>query len=342
MARRVMELYAREVGPLDELATELGIACDPAALLAGREELASGDLQRLYSGAVARLSTHVQIAEGQPSLRPADWRVVLYGLDGGRTLREAILRASDCFEAIDGRCGLMKLRARGEIAQLRFETLRKQRTATNCLIDLNGIPQMYSQLCWLIDKPIPVIAFALDYPSQVYHSLELPTLPFALNLDEGWSGFLFPSAYLDYPLVRGAADRGVASAPASLSFLGGGETRPETALEHRVRATAMQALRADHRLPPFDEIAARFGGSPVTLRRRLAREGSSYREIRNSCRRELGLDLLRRTELSIEEIAARLDFCDSDAFRSAFREWTQETPSSYRKLVQAETNGRGS
>ena len=341
MARRVLELYVREIGPLSELAARLKIMCDPSALLAGSAELEHGDLQRLYGSAVSHLSVHAQVAEGRPALKPSDWRVVLYGLDGGRTLREAIQRASDCLEAIDGRCGLMTLRVRGDLAELRFDTMRQGRTAINCLIDLNGIPQMHSQLSWLIGKPIPVVEFALAYPADVYHRLELPPLPFALSLDGGWSGFVFPSAYLDYPLVRGAEDRNAGSVPASLLFLGGEEERSEAGLSLRVRAKAMQVLRTECRLPAFAEMVAHFGHSAASLRRKLVRDGNSYRGIRDSCRRELGLALLRGTSLSVEQIAARLGFCDSDAFRCAFRDWTGETPSGYRRRAQAGLGGGG-
>jgi len=335
MARRVLEHYVRVIGPLSELAATLKIMCDPSALLAGTAQLEPDDLQRLFGSAVARLSVHAQVAEGRPALKPSDWRVVLYGLDGGRTLREAIQRASDCFEAIDGRCGLMTLRVRGELAELHFATMRQRLSAINCLIDLTGIPQMHSQLSWLIGKPIPVVEFALAYPADVYQSLELPPLPFTLSLDSGWSCFVFPSAYLDYPLVRGAEDRSAGNRPASLLFLGGAEERPEAKLAHRVRARALHVLRTECRLPAFEEMVAHFGGSAASLRRKLLHDGHSYREIRNSCRRELGLELLRGTSLSVEQIATRLAFCDSDAFRGAFRDWTDETPSGYRRRAQA-------
>jgi AraC-like DNA-binding protein len=101
--------------------------------------------------------------------------------------------------------------------------------------------------------------------------------------------------------------------------------------EMRVRSIAMAALRNAGRLPAFGEIVTSLGGSEATLRRQLAREGTSYRQVRESCRRELALHLLRRTGMSIEEIAGRLDYCDSDAFRQAFRTWTGDSPTAYRQ-----------
>jgi len=336
MARRVLSLYARNIGSVKALGEDLRVGCNPERFLAGGEQVSAEDLQRLYSNAVAALSRQVQVTDGRPPLRPVDWKVLTYGLDGGHTLREAIQRAGDCMEALDGRCGLMSLTTRGDVAELRFQTLRKQRTATNCFVDLVGLPQMYSQLSWLIATPLPVLCFALDYPAAVFASLELPSLPFPLELEGGWSGFAFPAVFLDYPVVRTSRERGLTSAPTSLALLGGVEALAPIGIQPRVRALAIEELRSRYRLPSFERMVARFGCSPATLRRWLAQEGSSYREIRTSCRREIALDLLSRTELTIEEVAERVDFCDSDAFRSAFRDWIGKTPSEYRREVRAD------
>jgi AraC-like DNA-binding protein len=335
MVRRVVELYQRVVGNVRDLADELQIHGDAEAFLAGREQLAHADLQRLYTRAVSHLSRHSQVAEGRLPLRSVDWKVILFGLEGGSTLRESIERVGDCMEAIDGRCGLMSLHVRGERVELRFDTLRQQRSATNCFIDLVGILQFHAELSWLIGQTLPIIEFALDYPAPVYHGLALPPLPFPVQLTLGWSGFALSAIYLDYPVVRTPGERGQTSAPASLVLLDREDMPAETAALPRVRAIAIEELRRNCRLPSFEEIVGQLGCSGATLRRRLAREGSSYREIRNSCRREITLDLLSRTGFSIEEISRRGDFADSDAFRRAFREWTGDTPRSYRAQIRS-------
>jgi len=335
MVRRVVALYQRDVGRAQDLAAELQIRWDAETFLSGREQLAHADLQRLYTRAVSHLSRHAQMAEGRLPLRSVDWKVIVFGLEGGSTLRESIERAGDCMEAIDGRCGLMSLQTRGDLAELRFDTLRQQRTATNCFVDLVGILQFHAELSWLTGQPLPIVAFALDYPASVFHGLGLPPLPFPVQLAAGWSGFAVSDTFLDYPVVRAAGERGQGSAPASLAYLAPEEGPAAAAAMPRVRAIAIEALRRDCRLPSFEQIAAQVGCSGATLRRRLARDGSSYREIRNSCRREVTLDLLSRTGFSIEEVARRGDFTDSDAFRRAFREWTGATPRSYRTQAKA-------
>jgi len=335
MVRHVVALYEREVGSAQDLAAELQIRCNAHAFLDGRELLSHTDLQRLYTRAVSHLSRNAQASEGRLPLRPVDWKVILFGLEGGSTLRESIERAGDCMEAIDGRCGLMSLHIRGDLVELRFETLRRQRTATNCFIDLTGILQMHAELSWLIGQSLPIIEFALDYPAAVYRTLGLPRLPFPVHPEAGWSGFALSASYLDYPVVRTTGERGQTSAPASLALLDPNDIPAQTAALPKVRAIAIEELRRHSRLPSFEEIVGRFGCSSATLRRWLASEGASYREIRNSCRREITLDLLSRTDFSIEEISRRGDFSDSDAFRRAFREWTGETPRSYRAQIRS-------
>ena len=83
--------------------------------------------------------------------------------------------------------------------------------------------------------------------------------------------------------------------------------------------------------PELNEIAARLDIHPQTLRRRLAAEGTSFKDIKNHLRRDTALHFLGKQGLSIEEIAHRAGFSESSAFIRAFKNWTGVTPYSYRK-----------
>ena len=67
-----------------------------------------------------------------------------------------------------------------------------------------------------------------------------------------------------------------------------------------------------------------------TLRRRLEHEGSSYRELKDGLRRDMAIDLLCRTSLSVEAIATGLGYRKVSAFYRAFKHWTGARPGSYR------------
>ncbi|WP_375197160.1 helix-turn-helix domain-containing protein [Sphingobium sp.] len=330
-------LYRTAAGPLDALLASVQLPpLGAGALAAYVSGLSVPQMARVTARAVAQLVAQDNRMAGRPVLRPCDWRVILYSLSGARTLREAIGRCMECFEAIDWRCGRMDMRASGDVAELSLDAMRPAgKTAAGCLIDLFGLTQIHALLAWLIGRPIEIRHAALNHEECVFQALDLPDISFPILFAGGWSGFAFDAAMLDYPVVR-TADELADRPPDSLLFGGSLLTEGGRAADtaEQVRRIALRSLSERQRLPAFAEIAATMGGSGATLRRRLVRQGTSYRQIRESCRRELALDLLSRTTLPIEVVAARLDYCDSDAFRQAFREWTGVPPSSYRQAMR--------
>jgi AraC-like DNA-binding protein len=83
---------------------------------------------------------------------------------------------------------------------------------------------------------------------------------------------------------------------------------------------------------PSIELAAEIAGlSPRTLRRRLADEGTSWRRIVDDARLEACDRLLRDPGRSLGEIAAELGYSDQANMSRAFRRWTGECPSAYRR-----------
>ena len=85
------------------------------------------------------------------------------------------------------------------------------------------------------------------------------------------------------------------------------------------------------REPDIAEIAAKLQLPAWTLRRKLAEEGSGYREILNDTRRDLALTYIRDTELAFGEIAFLLGFASAEAFQRAFKRWSGRTPGEFRR-----------
>jgi AraC-like DNA-binding protein len=83
--------------------------------------------------------------------------------------------------------------------------------------------------------------------------------------------------------------------------------------------------------PPAADLARSFHMDERTLRRRLAREGTSYRAIVDEARRVLAIDLIRFSDLSIERIAEQTGYNDAAAFSAAFKRWQGESPGRYRQ-----------
>jgi len=96
----------------------------------------------------------------------------------------------------------------------------------------------------------------------------------------------------------------------------------------RVREQLRRNLDA---LPELTTVAAALDLHPQTLRRRLAAEGSTFKQIKSDIRRDTALHFLSKKALSVEEVAHRSGFSEASAFIRAFKAWTGLTPYAYRK-----------
>lgn len=88
------------------------------------------------------------------------------------------------------------------------------------------------------------------------------------------------------------------------------------------------------RLPTLEEVAEHLQMSTRTLRRQLAAEGVRFQQLQDALRHRRALDLLRRNELTIDEIANALGYSDPSNFGRAFRKWEGVAPSAWRRLHQ--------
>jgi AraC-like DNA-binding protein len=70
--------------------------------------------------------------------------------------------------------------------------------------------------------------------------------------------------------------------------------------------------------------------TPRTLRRKLAEQGTSFRNIVKELRCEAAKKLIYQTQLTIEDIGYSIGFNDVSNFRAAFKKWTGHTPASLR------------
>lgn len=87
------------------------------------------------------------------------------------------------------------------------------------------------------------------------------------------------------------------------------------------------ASELDKSPPTLDRMAASFGMSARTLRRRLFEEGMSFRDLLDRVRQEnCKLYFMEDTRL-LGEIALLLGYSDLSAFTRAHKNWTGVPPS---------------
>ncbi|MBM3386787.1 MAG: AraC family transcriptional regulator [Betaproteobacteria bacterium] len=83
--------------------------------------------------------------------------------------------------------------------------------------------------------------------------------------------------------------------------------------------------------PSLEAVASGLFMTSRTLRRKLDAEGTSFSELLDEVRHALAKDYLRRSHLTIEDIAVALDFSDTVSFRRAYKRWAGQAPSTMSK-----------
>lgn len=143
--------------------------------------------------------------------------------------------------------------------------------------------------------------------STSYHltlSLHDATLPLLTRNEELWAGF-------EEKLCRKMLNR-------KLSVM----------TAERVRNALLEALPSGHNT--VDDICNRLHLSKRTLQRKLREEGSTFQQVLDETRLDLSRHYLKRSELSVEEVAYLLGFSDVSSFYRAFQNWTGQTPAAVR------------
>lgn len=110
-------------------------------------------------------------------------------------------------------------------------------------------------------------------------------------------------------------------------------------IQQRVRAVLAQRL--EHGEPTQKDVAQLLNMCVRTLQRRLAGDGTGYKELLDATRRELALNYLRESGGNISKVTYRVGFSSSSSFTRAFRRWTGSSPTSWRARERRDQASRG-
>lgn len=90
-------------------------------------------------------------------------------------------------------------------------------------------------------------------------------------------------------------------------------------------------MLAPNQFPTMEAIAHQIGMTERTLRRRLRDEKRNYADIIDDVRKNLALEYLTTTRMSVEDIAWKIGFSDSSNLRRAVKRWTGQTINEVRR-----------
>ena len=297
----------------------------------GVKEITAEALWKLVSITTAETANLAEELTGRPPIRANDWRLLLYCLTASRTLHEAISCAAEFLEALDGRLGSLHLEVHANVARVIVKGFRNPDSELSFAVALNGHMIYHGVFGWLIGQHLGGKAY-LEFSDRHRALAKDIALPFELVLGSLEPAIEFPVTFLEYPVIRSISD---CEAQPTLNFLFASRRIDQSHdIAERARRAIYLRLKNEKQLPKLEDLADMLGLGCMTLRRRLRAAGTSFMKIRDDCRRQMGLSLLRGTDLSVEEISVRLDFCDAGALRAAVNEWVGMSPTEYRRSIK--------
>ncbi|KZK89990.1 HTH-type transcriptional regulator VirS [Pseudovibrio sp. Ad5] len=148
----------------------------------------------------------------------------------------------------------------------------------------------------------------------------------SVRFDASRNAIFFDAEHLQRPLAT--ADRFVVQ---EVETLLAGMMQEESNRLGFLKTVEEEVRRSLKNNPSIEEIAGGFSMGERSFRRKLAAFQVSFRDILSQIRQSQAMELLLWSRLSSEQIAAELGYSDPRVFRRAFKQWTGETPSQFRK-----------
>ena len=88
-----------------------------------------------------------------------------------------------------------------------------------------------------------------------------------------------------------------------------------------------------HGSPRLESIARTLAMSPRTLQRRLADDGVVFNDVLDEMRLRAAKRYLAKRDVAGAEVAYLLGFAEQSSFNHAFKRWTGQTPTEYRRAA---------
>ena len=187
--------------------------------------------------------------------------------------------------------------------------------------------------CWLVHRRIPLRGMHFRCPAPADDSHYRTRFCQNVVFSAESTHIAFDSAFLDLEIVETAdtVDGFLRQAPGNLLV----QYRNESSTHALVRRRLRNQL--PDQWPDLHRLAQDLHMSDTTLQRQLQQEGLNYQRLKDDLRRDIAIDLLSTTPMTVSEVAARTGFQEASAFHRAFKKWTGVSPGAYRMAVPAKS-----
>lgn len=298
---------------------------DPRLLQDDDATLSPQQFSRLMLTAIMVMRDELQ-GHGPSRVPPGTWYMMCHSIIHCDNLGQALRRFCKFFSLFeDGIHPRLTLHLEGASLSFHMPASKPDYQPDFYALESLIFP-VHRLISWLISEYVPLNTLSYSLPRPAYHHrLREYFLTTLLQFDAPVTSLTFDRRFLQRSIQQGKAELD--------RFLRTGYLELFTARYAPVSwSSRLKAVIGSDlvEVPEFEDVAARFAIHPQTLRRRLADENTTFRQLKVDVRREAAMLLLRTTSLSIEDISARIGFSQASAFTRAFKEWSGSPPHIFR------------
>ncbi len=258
------------------------------------------------------------------SLKPGSFAMMCHIMLGCERLSQALSRAGKFYQLLSDDFSF-RLQEHSEGARFELEIKAPLKGAESFFTE--AVFAVFLRLsAWMIDRTIQPLNISLCYPqSESFYSFE-GKLTCPILYQKGRSSLDFPRKILNEPVRRNGVELQSLLIKGPQQFLV--DFRSEASFSTRLKAHWNQ--HGESLTDSLEDLAASFGISPSSLRRKLRDEGCNFNELRENVRYQSSRYYLLYTHKSLESIAALMGYSEPSTFHRAFKKWTGMTPRDYR------------
>lgn len=257
-------------------------------------------------------------------IRPSKYGVLGYVAMSCETLGESLLRQKR-YQDLVGKSGRSELVRQGDACELRWYS---DLASLSRHVGEEHLASWVAFARWMLGTPGAQPRQALfehSAPDDLGEHRRI--FGCELMFDQPYTAVVFAADLLQRPLRdKNAAMRRLMDLHAETLLAQ--RVQGEDGTAHALRAAI--AARLTDGPPSIDAVAAQLKIPARTLQRRLAQNGTHYRDLLDDVRRRLALRYIGDSGLELPEIAFLLGFAEQSSFQRAFKRWTGLPPGQYR------------
>lgn len=285
---------------------------------------------RLYQQVLSLLQDESFGLNSGKGVTPGAFRMMCYAIIHCENLGKAMHRACQFFHIFYEQPFHLAIRKEGETAAMGYPHADRQLWNRYAQASDAYALSAWHRFCgWLIGRPIEldVVHFSADEPENIGKYSELFAAP--VNFGQEANMFFFDARYLDHPVVQTERSLKEFLRTAPYQLMAMDADQESSGLIAQVKS--LMGHDFTQGFPSFETVASDLNMSAPTLRRRLKREGVTYQQLKDQCRRDAAIAYLSRPELSINAVATLMGFTDPSAFHRSFKKWTGVPPGQFRQ-----------